>query len=438
MNRISPALAAACVLGILSNALPAFGAYANEFTPAKLKTQGQTQHDIAGSGTVMVQVQVNADGTHRVVKIISSTNHGDDAAARDIAQNSTYIPAHRGTSAISSFYDYRLHFNGKSVAQSSGDEMASGGGDTAAIDALVRAGKYKDAIAKANGALLSSPGNESILQLLGVAQYYDDDFVDAATTFNRVTDIKKPFQPIAAQAFATGAVRASATDPAQSLAFANKAIALSDSDTSKFALGVAQLANKQYPDAVATLKAVHDQVSDPKDKLNIDQELLQAYLATNDSAGASAIAAEMKGLDPTGTQASNAIAAHYIQLGSDAMDSSNYAEALKDFDQAASAGNPADAVTANTFAAFAIMKMPKPDYAKARDYALKAVAGSPDDAQANYAAGVSYAGVYSTSGKNDDKTQALTYLKKADTLAKAAGNEGLALQIESQIKNIPQ
>ena len=66
-------------------------------------------------------------------------------------------------------------------------------------------------------------------------------------------------------------------------------MALSNGDnTSKFALGVAQLANKQYPDALATLKGVHDQLTrQGRRKIeSVDQELLQAYLANNDSAGA--------------------------------------------------------------------------------------------------------------------------------------------------------
>jgi Flp pilus assembly protein TadD len=318
----------------------------------------------------------------------------------------------------------------------------SGGADTSAIDALVRSGKYKDAIAKANAALLSSPGNPAVLQLLGVAQYYDNDFVDAATTFSRVDEIKKPFQPIAAQAFATGAIRVSQSNPTQSLDFAHKAVALAPDPTERFALGVAQLANKQYADAVTTLKGVHDQLgNDPKAnaaKLNIDQELLQAYLDTNNQAGADAIAAEMKALDPSGAGPARAIAQHYLRAGNDAMQANDAATALKDFDQAASAGSAPEAVTANTLAAFAILKMDKPDYAKAKDYATKAVAGAPQDAQANYALGIAYFGIYTSSTKSDDKTQALTYLKKSDDLAKAAGNEGLALQIENQIKNIPQ
>ena len=441
MNRISQIATCLALLAFAAAGQPAL-AQSKDFTSAKVSKTGATTQSVAGTGAVQVHVLVDPDGKAESVSVIKSTNAGDNAAAIEIARSSTYTPAHNGTAPVKAFYDYWLHFNGKSVGQTQEEQAIageSGGANTAAIDALVRSGKYKDAIAKANAALLSSPGNPAVLQLLGVAQYYDNDFVDSATTFNRVNDIKKPFQPIAAQAFANGAVRVSATNPSQSLDFAHKAVALSGGDnTAKFALGVAQLANKQYPDALATLKSVHDQVTDKTARLNIDQELLQAYLANNDSAGAQATATEMKSLDPSGTGAQRAIAQHYLGAGNDAMKAADYAGALKDFDQAASAGSAPDAVTANTFAAFAIMSMPKPDYGKAKDYALKAVAGSPDDVQANYAAGVSYANIYETSKKSDDKTQALIYLKKSDELAKAGGNEGLALKIESQIKNIPQ
>ena len=82
--------------------------YANEFSEAKLINQGKTTHSIAGNGKVVVQVQVNADGSHKAIKVISSTNPGDNAAAMDIAQNSTYRPAHRGKTPITAFYDFTL------------------------------------------------------------------------------------------------------------------------------------------------------------------------------------------------------------------------------------------------------------------------------------------------------------------------------------------
>jgi TonB family protein len=448
MNRIRIA-ASLALLAFAAVAQPAFAQQqpAADFSIAKVLKQGTTSQPISGSGTVQVQVQVNADGSHKAIKVLQSTNPNLNAAAMEIAQNSTYRPAQSGSKPVTSFYDFKLHFNGKSVTtpeeQAISGGSGGGGGNTAAIDALVRAGKYKDAIAKANTALLSSPGDPGVLQLLGVAQYYDNDYTDSAATFSRVQDIKKPFQPIAAQAFATGAVRTSQTNPSQALDYANKAVALSGGDaTSKFALGVAQLANNQNADAVATLKSVHDRLAadakaDAKTKLNVDQELLQAQLASNDSAGANATAAEMKQIDPSGgAAAAHALSQHYLKGGSDAMTAGDFPTAAKDFDQAAASATGQDAVTANTFAAFAVMREAKPDYSKAKDYAQKAVTGAPDDAQANFALGLSYYGSYASSNKPDDKSQALTYLNKADQLAKAAGNEGLALQIEAQIKNL--
>ncbi|HUA09629.1 MAG TPA: TonB family protein [Candidatus Acidoferrales bacterium] len=448
MIRITAATAA---LAFALAATPAFAQYANEFTPAKVTHQGTTTHDIAGSGTVRVKVQVNADGTHKVIQVESSTNPGDNAAAVEIAQNSSYSPAHRGKMPVDSFYTFRLRFSGKAVVaneEESAIASQAGGVDVSGIDALVRGGKYKDAIAKANEALASSPGNPAVLQLLGAAQYFDNDFVDAATSFSRVDDIKKPFQSIAAQSFAAGSVRVSQSDPSESLDWARKAVAVSGGDAnSRFALGVAQLANKQYPDALATLKSVHDSMiadpkSDSKAKLQVDQELLQAYLATNDTASASSLAAEMKALDPSGGDAAaHAIAVHYLQLGGDAMTAKKFGDAVKYFDQAANAGSSADVVTANYSAALAIENMgpsDKPDYSKAKGYAIKAVTAAPDDPMANFAAGIAYADTYAAGRNRDDRAQALTYLNKADQLAKAAGNLAFAQQIEAQIKNIPQ
>src|SRR6185437_9578428 len=107
-------------------ALPANAQYASEFIPAKLVRQGSTSKAIAGSGTVIVQVQVNANGSHHVVKIIKSTNSADNAAAMDIASNSTYRPAHRGKTAVMAFYDFTLKFKGRSVASNGAETVVTG------------------------------------------------------------------------------------------------------------------------------------------------------------------------------------------------------------------------------------------------------------------------------------------------------------------------
>ncbi len=433
MKRISLFGAGLLVTAIALTATPVRAQYANEFTIAKVIKQVTTTQSIAGSGTVEVQVQVNADGTHKVIKVLKSTNPGDNAAAMEIAQTSTYRPAHKGKTPQTSFYSFKLRFNGKVVANQS-DTSAPGG---SSIEGLIRGGKYSQAIAKADMALLNSPGNPQLLQLLGAAQFFSGDDASAASSFGKVPSITKQFSQVAANAFANAAVKLSATDPAQSLAFAQKAVALNANSNSNFALGVAQIANKQYADAIATLKPVRDKAPDTKTKLAIDRELLTAYLASNDTAGADALAAEMKQLDPNGNSAAVAIGGYYISQGNAAMQAKDFDAALKAYEQAAGVADPKVSVTGDQGATLAVLSMPKPDYTKAKDYATKWVTATPDDPQANYYAGIAYADFSGNVSHNSgDRTQAVTYLKKADTLAKAAGNVGLSLQIENQLKAI--
>lgn len=423
--------AAACTSLVATTTLPALAQYANDFQLAKVVRQGKTTHPIAGTGIVKVQVQVNANGTHRAIKVLSSTNHGDDAAAMQIAQNSTYRPARRGGKPVASFYDFILKFTGKSVARQAGSSMT---GAAAAVNRLILAGKYDDAVSQANVALLSSPGNPQLLQLLATAQYYKKDYADSAAAFARVSTIAKPFIPIAAQAFAQAAVMS--TDPAAALTYANKAVAASNDANSQYALGVAQVANKQFAAAIATLKPLPAKTANREAKEHIERELLLAYQGAGDKAGAAATLADLKAIDPSA--AASAQAAQYLQLGDAASKAKNYTEALKEYDLASQSADKQTAVTGNVDAAFTIFRMPHPDWTKAKTYAMKAVTAAPLDPIANYAAGIAWSGVYAGSRNGDDKTQALNYLKKADSLAKAAGNTGLSLQIETQIKQIPQ
>ena len=443
MKRFSAAATMAALAGMLIAALPAAAQYANEFIPAKLLKQGATTVGIAGTGTVIVQVQVNADGSHKAIKVIKSTNAGDNAAALDIAQNSTYRPAHRGTTPVPAFYDFTLKFTGKSVASSE----TGGGGSTgglspaaAAVAALIRAKNYSAAKSKAQAGLLSAPGDDSLREMLGIAAFDSGDVTTAAAAFDKVPTVGKQFQPAAAASFAAASVSVAEDNPAQSLAYAKKAVALNPDTNSRFALGTAQLANKQYADAVATLKGVHDSaMKDPKitksAKVNIDARLMSAYLATNNSQAAQALANEIKQLDPSSTLPGRVLGNTYLKMGVDAATAQQYDEALKNFDLAAAQGDPEVAVTANVQAAFVITKTSKPDYKKMQTYADKAIALKPDDPQANFAEGIALTGEWAQSHDDSQKKKALDALNHADSLAKAAGNEALALSIETFIKN---
>jgi tetratricopeptide (TPR) repeat protein len=437
---VAPAVAVLCALA----ALPASAQYANEFTPAKLLHQGTTTHDIAGSGTVVVQVQVNPDSTHKAIKVLRSTNSGDNAAAMDIAQNSSYRPAHRGSTPVVSFYDFTLKFNGKSVARTpSEDQVPTGGGAmspaASQVAALVRQGQYQQAKSKAESELLSSPGDNSLREMLGIAAFDAGDFTTAASAFDKVPSIGALYRPAAARSFAAAAVKEAPSNPTTALNYAQKAMSLDSGPNSRFALGVAQLANGDNAGAVASLKVARDAaMSDPKvptaSKVNIDSELLQAYLANHDTADAQAVAAQIKQLDPKSTAGSQAMGASLVKAGNAAVEAKDTTTALTDFDQAAALGDPQIAVTANTLAAFAIARSAKPDYKRMQAYAEKAIAIKPNDAAANFADGIALTAQWASSHSDATKKAAAAALDKADQQAKADGNEALSLQIETFVK----
>ncbi|MDQ6826274.1 MAG: TonB family protein, partial [Candidatus Eremiobacteraeota bacterium] len=90
-------LRASLVLAAVAYALPAVAATSNEvkynyYFPPKLVKRAAPSVAVGGSGKVVVQVQVNANGSFKVTRVIKSTNHSDDAAALDIARRSSYKP----------------------------------------------------------------------------------------------------------------------------------------------------------------------------------------------------------------------------------------------------------------------------------------------------------------------------------------------------------
>jgi len=427
-------------------ALPASAQYATEFTPAKLLRQGTTSKAIAGSGIVVVQVQVNADGSHRVVRIIRSTNSADNAAATDIAANSTYRPAHRGGKAITAYYDFTLKFRGRSVA-SSGEEVLTGSA-AARIDSLIHHGKYEEAKAQAQEALEASPGDSTLNEELGTANYFLADYPAAAAAFDKIPKVSKTFQQVAGQSYALAAVKSSVS-PAQAVEYGKKAVALAPSANTYYALGTAELNAGDANAAAADLSRANqlvqnDPKADTKTKLAIAMQLYAAYTKTGNTAQAQRTLAVIKQLDPSNAAVGTLEGNQYLQSGSQAAQAGNHAEALKDFEQAAAVGSPQVQVTAYAAAALqqsallSNQKTPatKDDYAKVKAYADKALAINPNDALSNFAEGVGLAGEYIVGGKQDAslKTQALAVLNKAKAEAQAAGNFSLSLQVDNFIK----
>ncbi len=441
MKRVFAALPVlALALGAAALAAPA---QVNNVVPPKIIQLGTHTSPVQGNGTVRVQVQINANGSHVVTRIISSTNHGDDAAAREVAASSTYRPATRGGKTIPYFYDPIFRFNGASVT--SADESASvttGGGSAAErVEGLIRSGQYDTAKSVAQTALASNPNDPHMLQLLGVAEYYQHDYTDAADSFDHAGPVPRLFQTLAAESYAAAAAYLADADPTRALSYAQKALALDHGANSRFALGVAQLGAKEYTAAIQTLKGVHATVfSDPhadmQTRYGVDQRLLAAYVGAGDLSDAQPTIDEMRRLQPSNPYPLQAVGQIYITQGVAAEQAHNPSQALDLYQRAASLGDPKLSVMAYDRAANLVAGQTPANPARLKGYADQALAIDPNDAFANFFEGIALAEQYNTSHDTSTKAQALIYLNKADTLAKAAGNQSIAQSAERLITQL--
>jgi TonB family protein len=452
MIRISRWLASAAVVTFAAvNAGPALAQYESQYYAPKLLHQGKTSKAISGTGTVIVQVQVNPNGSHKAIRVLKSTNAGDNAAALDIAQNSTYKPARRGSRSVPAFYDFTLKFTGKTVAAAK-EAPPQFSGKAAQIDHLIRSGNYAAAKAQAQQALASRPDDAILNSELGAANYFLNDYAAAATSFSKVGALNAEFKPVATISFIAAAKSMLQTNPTQAVAYAQKAVALMPNGNSYFMLGAAEAAAGSSTQAIADLKHARDlvfadQKTTAKERVNVDGQLYSAYVKAGDTADAQATLAEMKRLDPSNPAIGTYVANSYIVQGQSLEKQGKYEEAIEAYQQGAQGGTPEAQVTGYTSAALAMGNMLEKqkttptaaDYQKMKALADKALAVKPDDAMANYAEGIALANEYAVGGKSNAqlKAQALAALDKAKAAAQAAGNVSLSLSIDNFKKTIP-
>ena len=177
-------------------------------------------------------------------------------------------------------------------------------------------------------------------------------------------------------------------------------------------------------------------------KVNIDAELLQAYLANNDTRMRRRVAAQIKQLDPNSTAgARKRWPRGLIKAGQAAAGrQKTYETAITDFDQAAAAGDPNPGRhsqhgcrvcnSAEREARLQADAKPMP-----RRHSLM----QPNNAQANFAEGIALTAQWAVNSHDDaTKKKAADALGKADQQAKADGNEALSLQIETFAKQESQ
>ncbi len=423
--------AALCAVGIVAPLAVNAQTY---YTPPKLMKRGTNTTPVAGKGKVVVQVMVNKDGTFKVSRVISSTNHGNDAAALEIAKTSTYAPATRGTTKQSAFYDFTLNFTASGSA-SSGEETgagaASGGPQT--YEAMIRAGNYSSAQTGLKSYVAAHPGDAKAQLDLGVTNTFLGDYGGAADAFDKAGTIPPNYKSVAGKAYAEYtpiAVKNKQNDKAVSAA--KHAVELAPSFATYNALGFAEQAAGQNDAAITDLEKARSLGSSakPADRAAVDGNLVAAYLAAGKLDMAKQTAAEAKGLDPSGAGASNVIANYYVQQATTAAQAGKAADAAAAYDAAAAAA-PSQAAQLYTRAAIAYLgAKPNPDNDKAKAEADKALAVDPQNAGANYAAGVALA---NQPGKSKD---ALVYLNKADDAAKKGNDPQLTSAIENVLKQL--
>jgi tetratricopeptide (TPR) repeat protein len=419
---------ATTVAVVALSSLPAFGDNLGYYTPPKLVKQGTASTPIAGNGTVLIQVLVNPDASFKVQKIIKSSNPDDDQAAMEIANSAKYSPAIRGGKKIAAFYTYTLKFVVNTKTSSSGAPATLS--PLAKYDAEVHAGHYVDARNGLQAYLQAHPDDPQANALLGVSEFFLNNFADSATAFNKAGTVPSQYTTVAANAYAKAAQAAINTKngPA-AVAYATKAKTMTPGAPTWNLLGNAQLVNNDNSGAIQSFEqaralSANDSKLDPKERGTIVANLIAVYADSDQIDKAVALLPEMKQLDPDNNVGLSHVADYYAKKAQAAQSGGRTSEAVSWYEKGASLGGPL-AHTMYTNEAMLLMRIAHPDWNQIQIVAGKAIALTPDDARANLA--------YGNVLVNEKKySEAVPYLQKAQTSAKASGDtdaEKMATQL---------
>ena len=402
------------------------------YRPPKIIKQATPTASIAGTGSVTVQVFVRKNGAVGTTKVQKSTNHGDDAAALDIAKNSTYKPASRDGKPIDAFYTMALKFTGSSVVNDTGTSS----NQLLAANALIRANKFAEAKTELQSYLTGHPADKDAQALLGVADTYLNDAAGAAAAFDLAGAIPERFKVVAAKAYADAAVDAlKAKNNDQAIALADKALALQPNVNTLFIQGTAYANAQKYPQAIAALERAKTQAvagkADAATLNAIDASLATSYIFGGQTDKGIALAKELKSRDPSNTRVDDTLASYYNTQALAAFNAGRKAEAVADYETAARLV-PSRAVPLYVQAANVLAKGDKPDWKAVKAEVDKALALDPNDARANYVAGIALANQLDPKLGKPDTKPAMAYLEKAKANV-GSDTTGLSGEIDKAI-----
>lgn len=430
--RLMPCSSALTALAMGALPLVASAQTAVFYVPPKLASRGTSTTPITGKGTVTVKVFVHANGKADVPSAVSkSTNHGDDAAALEIARTSTYKPGSKDGKPTDAFYTFVLNFTGAGAVGDAGGETSNG--TLQKVAALERSGNYAGAKSQLATYLQTSPNDKQANLLLGVADAFTDDFSAAAAAFDKAGTIPAKYKTLAAKTYSNAAVAAlKASNFDAAIAYAGKAIALIPSGEPYNIRGNAEYAQKKYDAAVADLEKARDlaivEKADNHQLAIIETNLTAAYMGAGQSDKGLAQAKEVTRLDPSVTQTGDLIAQYYNDKATALVKAGDRKGAADQLD-AGAAAVPKYAVQLYGNAATILASDTKPDWKVVKAEADKALAIDPNDARSNYVAGVALA-------NDKDTKDALVYLNKAQASAKTGTDADLSKQIDAALKQL--
>jgi tetratricopeptide (TPR) repeat protein len=423
---------AALALGAVSLAsfpLAALGQTSQFYSPPKILKQGSASSPIVGKGAVTLKVFVKKNGSVGTVTVIKSTNHGDDAAAVEIAKSSTYKPGARDAKPEDAYYTLSLKFSGNTVTSDTG----SASGEVNQANALIRAGKYADAKTQLQGYLSGHPSDRDAQALLGVADSYLNDSAGAAAAFDATGGtIPDRFKVVAAKAYGDAAIAAlKAKSNDQAVAYADKALAVEPNVNGYYLRGTAYANAQKYPQAVTDLekaKALAAGKADAGTLNAIDTSLATAYLFGGQADKGTALAAEVKRRDPSNTRVDDAIAGYYNEQASAAVQGGKRDQAVASLEAGAKAV-PSRAVVLYTAAANVMGGSAKSadDWKRVKAEADKALAVNGNDPGALFIDGIA-------SANAGDSASAKTALAKAK--ANVGSDADLSAKIDAALAQL--
>jgi tetratricopeptide (TPR) repeat protein len=425
--RVGPLTAAAIVaLPLAAGAQSGGGTPADiSYVPPALVERGSNVTALAGKGDVTVQVFVKKDGSFNVIKVLASSNAGDNAAALEIARSSTYHPALRNGGRVDAYYDYKLAF--------AGDTAATGTGPVATALSSMHAGKYDQAQSVLQTYLQTHPDDQQAYALLGVADSFAGDAAGAAAAFDKAGTVPDEYQARAVQSY--GKYAGALLDQrkfADAIAAAGKAIALDPQNLQGYYVrGIAYANTQNEALAIADLQNAHaiavDAKVDDKTLATVSFNLAIAQLDAGQFAAASTSAQDVARLDPSRRVALDGFAEAAINNAAIGLaNQGKIADAVSGL-EAGAAEFPGVAGALLSEAAYIMATDKKPDWAKVRAEAEKGLAIDPNDGRADYVAGVAVA-------RLSDRKTALTYMNKAKASPNYTSDPVLAKQIDDALK----